>query len=218
MSHKISIVSTKPLQLNEIINEFKSQLNSNEQESLLKHINICKDKTSDIELFIDYNYTTRLDKGKSNIYNAYLRIMGVCCYFHDKNLINEAWYYFSKAEYFRGIHDAWDKVSEQKDIIENLKKEKEKQKSLNELNALDLIIIKALQDRILNSTEEDRKYWHEKSYFINDSISEVLKILNEYKKTKSKSRRITDEAAKRMIHKLIRMDSQLDELINSMFK
>lgn len=218
MLHKVSVANKKPPQLNEIINEFKSKLNSNEQEALLKQINICEEKTSDIELFIDHNYIIKSDKGKSNVYNTYLRIMGLCCYYHDKNSTNEAWYYFSKVEYFRGIHDSWDKVSEQKEIIENLKKEKEKQKSLNELNALDLIILKALQDRILNSTEEDKKYWPDKSAFINDSISEVLKILNKYKKTKSKSRRLTDETAKRMIHKLIRMDSQLDELINSMFK
>ena len=218
MLHKVSVPNKKPPQLNEILNEFKSKLNSNEQEALLKQINICKEIKLDIELFIDHNYITKSDKGKSNVYNTYLRIMGLCCYYHDKNSTNEAWYYFSKAEYFRGIHDAWDKVSEQKEIIENLKKEKEKQKSLNELNALDLIILKALQDKILNFTEEDKKYWPDKSAFINDSISEVLKILNKYKKTKSKSRRITDEAAKRMIHKLIRMDSQLDELINSMFK
>ncbi|MCZ8431360.1 hypothetical protein [Achromobacter ruhlandii] len=218
MLHKVSVPNKKPPQLNEILNEFKSKINSNEQEALLKQINICNEKKLDIELFIDHNYITKSDKGKSNVYNTYLRIKGLCCYYHDKNSTNEAWYYFSKAEYFRGIHDSWDKVSEHKEIIENLKKEKEKQKSLNELSALDLIISKALQDKILNSTEEEKKYWNNKSDFVNESIFEVFEILNKYKKSKSKTRRITNESAKRMILKLIRMDSKLDELINSLFK
>lgn len=210
------ILNKEPDQLIEILKDFENKCTPDDLEKIFQHIDIYDKNRSNGELSINQNYKINLKKGNSNVHNTYLGFMALCLYYSDKNLTNAAWYYFSRAEYFKGIRDSWDKVSEEKENIENLKREKEEQKRRKELNALDLIISKALQDRILNSNEEEKKYWTDKSHFINGTISEVFEIMNKYKK--SRSRKLTDGAAKKMIYKLIREDDKLRVLLNTLFK
>lgn len=204
------VSNEKPNQLHEILNEFEKTCNTKDLEEIFRYFNDYHNEGFGGNKSIIHDYQINLDQGRPNFYKSYLRYMSLCFYYCRKDQISAAWYYFSRAEYFKGVYDAWDKVTEKNKIIELLKKENSNE--VKELSALDLIISKALQNIILSSDKKSKSAWTDKSSFIAAVNLDVHEIMNKHKKSRSKSKPITDGVVKKMIYRLLREDNKLNEL------
>lgn len=212
MEPKIFIKQKEPEQLGEILKSFQENCNPDYLQEVFKNRDLYSRKELNIELLASVNYYSNQNKIDPSVYNAYLGFMGICFYYFDKNLTNEAWYYFSRAEYFKGIYESWNNILEQIEIIDLLKQEK--RDAAKELSPLDMEISKALQEIIANPSRKPALGWVDKSVLINEAKSDIFKIMQN-----SNARiRITDSAVQKRVSKLLREDKKLNDIFTKNLK
>lgn len=211
---KFRIINKDPDQLEDILIAFEKSCSKNDLEQVFKNMDAYALEGFNGEDSINYHYHTDLNNGINNTYQTYLSFMGLCFYYAQKKLTNFAWYYYSRAEYFKGIHDSWNYVKKHEEATEYIKNEK--QNPEKELSDLDLEISDFLQKKILIHKSKAPLTLIHRSSFIKDVTQDVFLIMKKYKNTKS--RPITDGAIKKIIHRLIRDDDKLNKLIIQILK
>lgn len=214
METKFRIVTKKPNTLNEILNAFQKACDAKDIEEIFRHLDYYSENGFGGYTSIIVDYQFNMDLGRPNIYKAYLRFMSLCIFYHREGHRDAAWYYFSRAEYFKGIYDAWDEVKKTNEIIKFLGNEKSNDKK--ELNALDKIVSKALKEKLLTQKKNIQSAWVDKSSFTEVVNADVHEILSKHKK--SRSRPTTDGSVKRLIYRLLREDYELNTLFKESLK
>lgn len=214
MNIKFRVMNKEPDQLEDILSAFEKTCSQNDLEQVFKNMDAYALEGLNGEDSINYNYNTDLNNGTNNTYQAYLSFMGLCFYYAKNKLTNFAWYYYSRAQYFKGIHESWNYIKKHEEAIEYIKNEK--QNPEKELSDLDLEISDFLQKEILIHKSKVPLTLIHRSSFIEDVTQNVFLIMKKYKNTKS--RPITNGAIKKHIHRLIRDDDKLNKLIIQILK
>lgn len=210
----LSNINKETKRLDEILYEFQKTCESNDFAEILKYLDQY-DKSDIVDQdSIMLDYQRKIHLGRTQIHRAYLRFMSLCLFFHQEGDTHAAWYYFSRAEYFKGIYNAWDEVKKTEEMIKLLKEEKINAKK--ELSALDQIVSKALKDKISSTDNKSNSYWTNKSSFAEEVKFDIYQKLNEHKKFTS--RKITYGVVKSLIYRLIKADDELNELFKQSLK
>lgn len=214
MEIRFRVADKDPGQLEDILEAFKKKCSADDLEQILKNMHAYANEGLNGEDSTHHNYLANLIEGKKNTYQTYLNFMGICFYYHDKKLTNSAWYYYSRAEYFKGIHESWNYIIKHEDAIYFNKNEKNNPEK--ELSDLDIEISNFLQEKIMIHRSKKPLTLIHLSHFIEDSLQDVYLIMKNQQN--KKSRPITDGVIRRSIHRIIRDDSKLNRLITPILK
>ncbi len=152
MEIRFRVADKDPGQLEDILEAFKKKCSADDLEQILKNMHAYANEGLNGEDSTHHNYLANLIKGKENTYQTYLNFMGICFYYHDKKLTNYAWYYYSRAEYFKGIHESWNYIIKHEDAIYFNKNEKNNPEK--ELSDLDIEISNFLQKKNNDSQKQ----------------------------------------------------------------
>ena len=206
------IMEQVPDQLGDILNSFTERCSYNDLQEIFKNRDLYNRCELDIESLAFINYHLNPNKIDPNVYKAYLGFMGICFYYFDHNLTNTAWYYFSRANYFKGIYESWNNVLEHIEVIKI--REKEERDAAKELSPLDMEISKSLQEIIVNPSRKPTLGWVEKSVLIENAKLDLIKIM----KSSNTRVRVTDSAVVKRVSKLLRKDKKLNEIFSKNLK